>query len=159
MSTQEDRERALKSALQAVAAEDAAGPGSSSEVRERLLADVRSIARAKRRRHFMLLGAAAVVALAVALPFWRTTPIPSPPQVTEVTTPFIPLIAGSWPAAAVQVVRIEVPRQALASFGLLGPEIAQPSGDTVLADVAIGNDGVARAVRFVQRTGQQERRQ
>ena len=44
------------------------------------------------------------------------------------------------------------PRTALASFGLTPPDAAADirSTDTVLADVLVGDDGLARAVRFVR---------
>ena len=43
-------------------------------------------------------------------------------------------------------VRLELPQAALTSFGL---EADDASG-TVLADVLVGQDGLARAVRFVR---------
>ena len=47
-----------------------------------------------------------------------------------------------------QIVRVEVPRSALASFGL--PMNAERAGERVKADVVLGYDGVARAIRFVR---------
>jgi hypothetical protein len=47
-------------------------------------------------------------------------------------------------------VRLEVSRKALASFGLLSMDsTGATDAETVLADVIIGDDGLARAVRFV----------
>jgi hypothetical protein len=48
----------------------------------------------------------------------------------------------------VQVVRVELPRSALQSFGL--PVNAERAGERVKADVLLGHDGVARAIRFVR---------
>ena len=55
-----------------------------------------------------------------------------------------------------QTVRLELPRTVLSSFGL---DAGSASG-TVLADVIVGQDGLARAVRFVQPSSDiQEQRQ
>ena len=67
----------------------------------------------------------------------------------ELVTEFFPLRYSNVPARGGYVVRMQVPRSALASFG-----VAPIAGDTgsphVLADVVIGDDGLARAVRFVR---------
>ena len=52
------------------------------------------------------------------------------------------------------LVRLEVPRAALASFGLTPPDAPDggspaAAAGTVQADVLVGEDGVARAVRFI----------
>jgi hypothetical protein len=46
------------------------------------------------------------------------------------------------------VVRVELPRNALASFGL--PVNADRAEARVKADVLMGEDGMARAIRFVR---------
>jgi hypothetical protein len=68
----------------------------------------------------------------------------------ELTTEFFPLNgAGSFPATdEVQMVRVQLPRSALGSFGL--PYSAERGNERVTADVIIGADGIARAVRFVR---------
>ncbi len=68
----------------------------------------------------------------------------------EVATEFIPLIhAGQYaPAEEGHLVRVEVPRSALVSFGL--PVNAEAPGGSVKADVLMGQDGIARAIRFVR---------
>jgi hypothetical protein len=45
-------------------------------------------------------------------------------------------------------VRVEMPRSALMSFGL--PMNMERGGGRVKADVVVGNDGFARAIRFVR---------
>jgi hypothetical protein len=51
-----------------------------------------------------------------------------------------------------RIVRLEVSRDALIMFGLSGVDtIARSSPETVLADVVVGEDGLARAIRFVKR--------
>ena len=68
----------------------------------------------------------------------------------EVTTDFFPLSdASALPSMeGGHVVRVELPRAALLSFGL--PVNAEQATGRVKADVLIGHDGLARAVRFVR---------
>jgi hypothetical protein len=68
----------------------------------------------------------------------------------EITTDFLPLTYGSSLAQmdGGQVVRVELPRSALQSFGL--PLNAERAGERVKADVLVGHDGVARAIRFIR---------
>lgn len=68
----------------------------------------------------------------------------------EVATEFIPLVHGGQYAQAEEghLVRVEVPRSALVSFGL--PVNAEAPGGSVKADVLMGQDGIARAIRFVR---------
>lgn len=68
----------------------------------------------------------------------------------EITTDFIPLTHGSSLAAddGGQVMRVELPRSALVSFGL--PMNVERANERVKADVLMGEDGVARAIRFVR---------
>jgi len=68
---------------------------------------------------------------------------------SEIATEFIPLVHGEEmsPADGGQLVRVEMPRSALAAFGL--PMNIERAGERVKADVVFGNDGLARAIRFV----------
>ena len=68
----------------------------------------------------------------------------------EVATEFIPLVqAGPYTQSEEgHLVRVELPRSALASFGL--PVNAEANGGRVKADVLMGQDGIARAIRFVR---------
>ena len=70
--------------------------------------------------------------------------------VEEIATDFIPLTQDARLAAAEggQVVRVELPRTALQRFGL--PMNVELTGGRVKADVMLGYDGVARAIRFVR---------
>jgi hypothetical protein len=69
----------------------------------------------------------------------------------EVATAFLPLSYSGVPLMNAELVRIEVPRAALVSFGLAPVEsLDASSSGTVLADVLVGEDGLARAVRFVR---------
>jgi hypothetical protein len=68
----------------------------------------------------------------------------------EITTEFLPLSYGSNLSQLDegQVIRVELPRSALQSFGL--PVNAERVNERVKADVLLGHDGVARAIRFVR---------
>ncbi|HEX8178127.1 MAG TPA: hypothetical protein VF525_01150 [Pyrinomonadaceae bacterium] len=92
-----------------------------------------------------------------------TRPLEPPPMVGSVgemiivarapdaerVTEFVPLVAGGAPPlASGQLVRVELPRSALAALGLaLDPARA---GETIKADVLLGDDGLARAIRLVR---------
>lgn len=68
--------------------------------------------------------------------------------VADAAGEFIALSSTSYPVGDDMVVRVELPRSAPALVGL-----PIPGGDvsgTVTADVVLGQDGVARAIRFVQ---------
>ena len=162
MHHERDRVRSLSDALRAVAAEDS-GLHASSDVEARLRAEVGSIARARRRRIAMMaVAAAAALAVAVAVPWSRRAddsrvPAVHTPQAAtpaaEAATAFFPLTYSSLPVSNAQLVRVQVPRSALASFGLAPIDVPAPAGGrasaTVAADVLVGEDGMARAVRFV----------
>lgn len=68
----------------------------------------------------------------------------------EVATEFIPLVQAEPYAQAEEghLVRVELPRSALVSFGL--PVNVEAPGGRVKADVLMGQDGIARAIRFVR---------
>ena len=78
-------------------------------------------------------------------------PAPVANHVTnEIATDFIPL---SYMSTAIlqdggQIVRVQLPRSALANFGL--PVNMDRYNEKVKADVLFGVDGTARAIRFVQ---------
>ena len=75
-------------------------------------------------------------------------PVPAAPR--EIATEFIPLVYGEALSAAEsqQVVRVRLPRAAMASFGL--PVSEERAAERVQADVVFGGDGMARAIRFVR---------
>ncbi|HYP26245.1 MAG TPA: hypothetical protein VE262_05970 [Blastocatellia bacterium] len=68
----------------------------------------------------------------------------------EVATEFMPIGYGYPPSqmARGHIVRVELPRSAMTSFGL--PVNHERSESRVKADVLIGEDGLARAIRFVR---------
>jgi hypothetical protein len=85
-------------------------------------------------------------------------PIESMPKVNtaqnsmaeDIATDFIPLTYGADLSAvdSGRVVRVELPRTAMARFGL--PVNAERAAEPVKADVLLGDDGLARAIRFVR---------
>jgi hypothetical protein len=68
----------------------------------------------------------------------------------EIATEFLPLGYGNALSLqdGGQIVRVEVPRSTLVSFGL--PVNLNRVGQRVKADLLLGVDGSARAIRFVQ---------
>jgi len=160
-----NRDASLTAALRALAG-DEARVGASSRVEARLLGEVRSLARARRRRTYLaVFASAAALFLAVAVPLWRIsgrrpvaeTATHAAVPTGEVATAFLPLIYSNVPATGGQIVRLEVPEGALAAFGLSSAGVLDRSASrTVLADVLVGEDGLARAVRFVRPVAHQE---
>ncbi|HCX30669.1 MAG TPA: hypothetical protein DHU55_13025 [Blastocatellia bacterium] len=71
-------------------------------------------------------------------------------QRREVATDFMPLgyISSMNLQDGAQLVRVELPRSAMVSFGL--PVNMDRYGERVKADVLVGADGLARAIRFIQ---------
>ena len=68
----------------------------------------------------------------------------------EIATDFMPLgyVNPTTFQDGGQIVRIELPRSALVSFGL--PVNMERYHEKVKADVLLGSDGLAHAIRFVQ---------
>ena len=71
-------------------------------------------------------------------------------ETAEVVTDFLPLtyLSESSAADSGHVVRVEVPRTMMASMGV--PTNRERNTEFVKADVIIGDDGLATAIRFVQ---------
>jgi hypothetical protein len=78
--------------------------------------------------------------------------VPKPPPAEEIATDFIPLTYSRDISTleSCQVVRVLMPRTAMASFGL--PVNQERMNIPVSAQVLIGQDGVARAIRFLGET-------
>lgn len=158
MNRQPSRE-SVDSLLRELAADDDARKGASLEVQARLLSEVRAIGVRRRQRlvtALMLTAAAASVVGAVFLSQRSSSLRPHPaihpkPQLREMATGFLPLPGATAPATSAYLVRLELPRTALVRLGLGQPEtlVSTALTTTVLADVLVGEDGVARAVRFV----------
>lgn len=68
---------------------------------------------------------------------------------TEIATDYIPLTyVANGEERSGEVVRVEMPRSAMLAMGL--PVNAESSGELVKADVIVGDDGLALAIRFVR---------
>src|SRR5262249_35021194 len=79
----------------------------------------------------------------------RRAPVKSPDE-AEVVTQFFPLREGEdlTTLDSLQVVRVELPGSALGEVGL--PFDPETVNEPVKADVVLGQDGLARAIRFVR---------
>ncbi len=77
---------------------------------------------------------------------------PKKPTPVEIATDFIPLTpdAGLAAVESGQLVRVLLPRSAMAACGL--PVNQERADQPVAAQVLIGQDGVARAIRFLSQT-------
>jgi hypothetical protein len=154
MTARERSPRTLTDALRAVADADA-GIGASPAVEVRLREVVRAMDASHRARPpatFLALAAALVVVVSGA---WRlvATHAPAAPHVVtrEVATEFLPLTYAQWQVTDAYIIRLDIPRSALMAFGLGSIDLTTDQPDTVEADVLVGPDGLARAVRFVHR--------
>lgn len=78
------------------------------------------------------------------------TATPKPQEVVEVYTDFFPLEEGSGPIEIERgrVVRVSMPRSSLIRVGL--PVNMDRLNDAIQADLVLSEEGIAKAVRFVQ---------
>jgi len=119
-----------------------------AEYRETL---ARSAAVREARRWMWTVAAAAVIAALFAMV--RRPPVGEPDGAAGQEA-FLPLgdDGDSEVLAdleAVHVLRVEMPRTALAGFGYSGTGLPTEAGSLVRADLLVGNDGIARGIRFV----------
>jgi hypothetical protein len=166
MQDQVDREHALTEWLRDVADADAT-TGASPAVRERLLEEVRARRRVRRVSALKMYALAAGLVIATGLPVWQLSTRPSQGGAmsvagdTEVATAFYPLAYGAVPVTQGNIVRVAVSPAAIAALGVVPIGVNTSPTDVLLADVVVGEDGLARAVRFVRtpaRYSVQERR-
>lgn len=105
-------------------------------------------------RDWLWAGLAAAAAAAALVAVTRPNATPSAAVVAEAESEggFTPLVYGDpWAdVEAVQVVRVEMPRTALAALGYVRATPASEEATAVQADLLVGNDGIARGIRFVQ---------
>jgi hypothetical protein len=149
----------LKGSLRALAAEDAV-QGASGAVRMRLLEEVRLIRRGRRRAVVRIYILAGGLCVAAALPIWYVAKadlrdplsaartLPAAPD-AEMVTAFFPLPYSTVPMSGVRLLRLKLPRETVRALGV-NEATGDSSSDLVLADVLVGEDGLARAVRFVR---------
>ncbi len=98
---------------------------------------------------------APVIARAIPAPAPQVRPVAAavrkpavkPPQREEVVTPFFPLMPSAPPFESGLLVRVTVQASAMRSVGI--PVADEHLTDPVLAEVLVGQDDLARAIRFV----------
>jgi hypothetical protein len=81
----------------------------------------------------------------------RTTPaVPRTAEPRESAEPFVPLpyAARVSPEESLDVIRVKLPRSAIMRFGF--PVSPDRVWEPVTADLVVGQDGMARAIRFVR---------
>jgi hypothetical protein len=170
MNDHVEQEHALSEWLRQVADADAE-TGASPAVRERLLQEVRARRRTRQMAATKMFVLAAGLVIATALPVWQLTTQPSvepaprvaagPAGDAELATAFFPLAYGAVPVTQGSIVRVAVSPAAVAALGVESIAASTSPTDVLLADVVVGEDGLARAVRFVRtqaRHGAQEQR-
>lgn len=119
-------------------------------VESAVMAEFDRTKRSRQRRWVIQIGAVAAAVVMVASITWRPTtvvvPVKGPVQEEQ---PFvaIPYVAPLAPYERAEVVRMNLPVSALIAAGLqVG---AVDPGTQVVADVVVGQDGRARALRLV----------
>jgi hypothetical protein len=120
-----------------------------AEAPPRVEAALKARLRRLRRRVWPVLAGAGAAALGAAL--WLLVPGTEPPVVLQpaaarLPASFLPIGASQADLEHGQIVRVEVPAGLVVSFGWpLPAEDDRPRA----ADVLLGEDGVARAIRFL----------
>ncbi len=158
----EKHDDALTTALRRLREDDEA-MSTSRAVESRLLQEVRGLQRPQRRwspRLVAAIAAAGIVLATLSFAWWsRAQPVPAIEVIDaqEATTEFFPLFYSSVPAGRTHLLRLELPGDSLARFGLMSADGINRTSGTVLADVLVGEDGLARAVRFVRKRSQEQR--
>jgi len=165
----------ISNALRALAEQDR-GREAPGEVETRLLAAFRRRRARKRLKTVALasLAAAAAITLFFARPQPQPKQVASMPvrqqlmavdaapgpvpkaapkarpvkrQPREIVTQFFPLLDGAPPFERGELLRVTVPASTMRQVGL--PVNEDRLGDRVYADVLVGQEGLARAIRFV----------
>jgi len=143
----------LSSAMKRLAAESA-GAQPPAEMEATLLGEFERQRRRKKRWPLVIAtGAIAASVFAfVALehpPFAKHAPFAAPAPAEPSEAPFVPIpyLAPPAPYERIEVVRMQVPVAALIAAGV--PVRTADLGARVEADVMVGQDGRARAVRLV----------
>lgn len=94
-------------------------------------------------------GGRIVFSESATVPQGASNPTTSASGAATTMADFVPLVTadGSAPLDGGQMVRVRVPRAALAALGL--PVSGERAGETVKADVLLAQDGTARAIRLL----------
>lgn len=120
--------------------------GCRSAVEERLLAEFSCKAKRRTWPAWAMAAAAAIALFAILARV--PEPLPQEAAPREVHTDFFALDPYAGEAAGdAYIVRVRVPRAAMANFGLpVRPELLD---QRVEADLLVGGDGMTKAIRFV----------
>jgi hypothetical protein len=119
--------------------------------------EVRSADR-RRRREWAFAAASLAAVLAALLTQGQRQPTAFTPSEDGETSDasviaendFFPLDYSTVPITNGRIVRLEVPSSSVTAFGVDSADLVRPRPGAVLADVVVGEDGLARAVRFVR---------
>jgi len=139
-----------------ILADRMAGRRSPARVRESVEREFERHRRSVRTRRtaFAFAAAAAVVmAFALGLVWWRgVSPVSAPESAQAINSDFdadagfVP-VPGALPLAEGEFVRVERTELDAAALARMGLPLGDSDGDTVVADVVLGEDGLPRAVR------------
>ena len=135
----------MEAALAALAREDRPDAPAERPPAELLAEFDAAFGAGGRRRPVWLPAVAAAACVAVALVLLR--PVPTRPAAPERAFVPIPYVAPLAPYERPEVVRMDVPIMALVAAGL--PVHAPDLSGAVTADVVVGQDGRALAIRLV----------
>jgi hypothetical protein len=134
-------------------AEEAAQTAPPPEIERALLAEFDRTSRRRRMLSWSIKGGAIAASIAIVMLATRSPQPPAPaapsaaPQEFEQPFVSIPYVAPLGPYERAEIVRMNLPVAALISAGL--PVRTSDAGAQVEADVLVGQDGRARAVRLV----------
>lgn len=128
-------------------------PNEASPAVEQRLSSAFRARHPRRAKHLWMYALAACAVLLLGLSFLyhrKPAPRPSPSDFIYTAPGFIalPYSQSGVPIESAVVIRVAVTRSELASMGVAVP--ASASTARVNADVLVGQDGVARAVRLVK---------
>ena len=87
-------------------------------------------------------------AIVLVMIFANRRPQIVPVEPAEVVTDFFPLMDPAPPSQRGRILRVEVPASAMKMVGL--PVRQEHLNDPVHADVLVGEEGLPRAIRFVE---------
>jgi hypothetical protein len=121
--------------------------GASVAVEQRLLTAFRASRRPRKRVWIYLVAAAACLILMGGL-YLLTPKAPVVNQYQAAGFVVLPYAQSDVPLEQPVIVRVNIPASQLRFMGV--PSIAGPANARISADLLVGQDGVTRAVRFVQ---------
>jgi len=129
-------------------------PGHVREFVEREFERHRRVVRTRRAALVFGIAAAVVMAFALGLAWWKgASPAAAPQSVVQAINPDFGVdagfvaVPGALPLADGEFVRVERTELDAAALARMGVPLGDSDGDTVIADLVLGEDGLPRAVR------------